>query len=103
MTGARTRADWSTSAPKDGLPAVPEHGWPALAAGTILKAKKAGYGLKDGPLQWYLEHASQILSLPGAYRSKLNPSLFLFRNPEGIVDGLIGVHVDGGLITGSDE
>ncbi len=44
---------------------------------------------------------SQILSLPGAFRSKLNPSLFLFRNSDGRVDGLIGVRVVDDLITGS--
>ncbi len=89
--------------PKGGLLAIPEHGWPALAAGAILKAKKAGYGLKDAPLQWYLENASQILSLPRSLRSKLNPSLFLLGSAGGHVDGLIGVHVDDDLITGSER
>jgi hypothetical protein len=88
--------------PKGGLPAVPEHGWPALPQGTILKAKKAGYGLKDPPSQWYVEHADKF-ELPGCSRSKSNPSLFLFRDADGLVDGLIGVHVDDDLIRGSDR
>ena len=82
---------------------MPEHGWHALPQGTILKAKKAGYGLKDAPLQWYLGQKGQILSLPGPPRSKLSPSLFLFRDSEGTVDGLIGVHVDDDLTTGSER
>ena len=89
-------------APKGGLPAVPDHGWPALPEGTVLKAKKASYGLKDAPLQWYLVHAGQILTLPGAKRSKLNPALFYFKRNNKLV-GLIGVHVDDDLITGDER
>jgi hypothetical protein len=89
--------------PKGGLPEVAEFGWPALPPGTVLKAKKAGYGLKDAPLQWYLAHAGQIMDLPGARRSKLDPALFLFENKHGVVDGLISVHVDDDLITGSER
>ena len=47
-------------APKGGLPAVPEHGWPFIPEGTILQAKKIVYGTNDAPLLWYEEHLSLI-------------------------------------------
>ena len=88
--------------PRGGLPAVPKFGWPALPEGTVLRAKKANYGLKDAPLQWYLEHAGQMMSLPGAQRSKLNPAFFFFKRDDKLC-GIIGVHVDDDLITGDDR
>ena len=39
----------------------------------------------------------------GALKSKLDPSLFLFRDGDGKVDGFIGVHVDDDSITGSER
>ena len=90
-------------APKGGLPAVPEKGWDYIPEGTILKAKMGIYGLNDAPLLWYLEHRDTILSLPLARRSKLCPALFYFRNDQGKLIGLIGIHVDDDLITGTPE
>ena len=90
-------------APKGGLPAVPELGWPFIPEGTILQAKKGIYGLNDAPLLWFEEHRDTILSLPGASRSKLCPALFIFHNDQGEVIGLIGTHVDDDLIAGSPE
>ena len=86
-------------APRGGLPAA--HGWPAIPEGTILKLKKGGYGIKDAPLLRYEEHSDVLLSLPGAEQSATCPALFLLRDPKGKVIGLIGVHVDDDLITGS--
>ncbi|CAK0806782.1 unnamed protein product [Prorocentrum cordatum] len=90
-------------APKGGLPAVPEMGWPFVPEGTILKAKKGIYGLNDAPLLWYEEHRDTILSLPGASRSKLCPALFIFHDENGKLIGLIGTHVDDDLVAGSPE
>ncbi|CAK0825490.1 unnamed protein product [Prorocentrum cordatum] len=90
-------------APKGGLPAVPELGWPAVPEGTVLKAKKGIYGLNDAPLLWYEEHRDTILSLPGASKSKLCPALFIFHDEHGKLIGLIGTHVDDDLVAGSPE
>ena len=90
-------------APKGGLPAVPELGWEAVPEGTILRAKKGVYGLNDAPLMWYMEHRDAIMSLPGAHRSKLCPALFYFTDENGKLIGLIGIHVDDDLLTGTPE
>ena len=90
-------------APKGGLPALPEHGWPFIPEGTILQAKKGVFGTNDAPLLWYEEHRDTILSLPGATRSKLCPALFIFYDKNGTVIGVIVTHVDDDLIAGSPE
>ncbi|CAK0808101.1 unnamed protein product [Prorocentrum cordatum] len=90
-------------APKGGLPAVPELGWPAVPEGKVLRAKKGIYGLNDAPLLWYEEHRDTILSLPGASRSKLCPALFIFHDENEKLIGLIGTHVDDDLVAGSPE
>ena len=90
-------------APKGGLPAAPGTKWAHIPEGTIIKAKKGIYGLNDAPLRWFTEHKDTILKLEGAERSKLNPALFLFRDDQGAVVGMIAVHVDDDLIAGSEE
>ncbi|CAK0903395.1 unnamed protein product, partial [Prorocentrum cordatum] len=90
-------------APKGGLPAVPEMGWPAVPEGTVLRAKKGIYGLNDAPLLWYEEHRYAMLSLPGGSRSKLCPALFIFHDKNEKLIGLIGTRVDDDLVAGSPE
>ncbi|CAK0827876.1 unnamed protein product, partial [Prorocentrum cordatum] len=90
-------------APKGGLPAVPEMGWPAVPEGTVLRAKKGIYGLNDAPLLWYEEHRDTVLSLPGASRSKLCPALFIFHDENEKLIGLIGTHVDDDLVASSPK
>ncbi|CAK0798712.1 unnamed protein product [Prorocentrum cordatum] len=90
-------------APKGGLPAVPEMGWPAVPEGAVLRAKKGIYGLNDAPLLWYEEHRDTMLSLPRASRSKLRPALFIFHDENEKLIGLIGTHVDDDLVAGSPE
>ena len=86
--------------PRGGLPAIPELGWPALPEGTILGAKKGSYGMKDAPLLWFLTHTGVMTEL-GMIRSRLNKAYFLHYDSAGDLDGLIGVHVDDDLITGT--
>ena len=88
--------------PKGGLPAVPELGWPALPEGTILGAKKGSYGMKDAPLLWYLTHTGAVEEL-GCVRSRLSKALFLHYDAKGKLDGMIGIHVDDDLITGTKQ
>ncbi|CAK0904441.1 unnamed protein product [Prorocentrum cordatum] len=90
-------------APKGGLPAVPELGWPAVPEGTVLRANKGIYGLNDAPLLWYEEHRDTMLSLRAASRSKLCPALFIFHDENEKLIGLIGTHVDDDLVAGSPE
>ncbi|CAK0843715.1 unnamed protein product [Prorocentrum cordatum] len=86
-------------APKGGLPAVPEMGWPSVPEGAVLRAKKGIYGL----CLWYEEHRDAMLSLPGASRSKLRPALFIFHDENEKLMGLIGTHVDDDVVAGSPE
>ena len=83
------------------MPAIPELGWKYIPAGTLLRAKKGIYGMNDAPLLWYQEHRDTILSLESAELSKLCPALFIFRDSTGRVIGLIGIHVDDDLVTGT--
>ena len=82
---------------------MPGTKWAHIPEGTIIKAKKGIYGLNDAPLRWFTEHKDTILKLEGAERSKLNPALFLFRDDQGTVVGMIAVHVDDDLIAGNEE
>ena len=88
--------------PKGGLPALPDLGWPALPEGTILGARKGSYGMKDAPLLWFLTHTGAMTDL-GMIRSRLNKAFFLHYAADGSLDGMIGVHVDDDLITGTDH
>ena len=91
--------------PKGGFPAIRrEDGtwFPAVPAGTILRARKGVFGLKDAPLLWFLEHQDSIIEL-GGVQSRLCPCLFIFRTKTGKLRGLIGVHVDDDMIAGDNE
>ena len=86
--------------PKGGLPTIPELGWEHVPTGTLLRAKKGIYGMKEAPLLWFLTHTGVTEDL-GMVRSRLKRFCFLHNDSRGQLDGLIGVHVDDGLITGT--
>ena len=58
--------------------------------------------MKDAPLLWSLTHTGVMTDL-GMIRSRLNKAFFLHYAADGSLDGMIGVHVDDDLITGTDH
>ena len=61
---------------------------------------KAVYGLCDGPLQFFRSLIEISIEL-GMKQSALDPCLFYFRNPDGVLAGFIGTEVDDLLIAGA--
>lgn len=85
------------------LRAVPEHGWPALPEDTIVNTKTSVYVLDNARMMWSLEHRDTIMSQRRAEQSKLRPALFIFRDDDHSLVGMVGTHADDDLITGKDE
>ena len=66
----------------------------------IWKLNKCVYGLSDASLQWYSRIKSVVINIGGVI-SKFHPSLFLWYDQDKQLYGLMAVHVDDFLCTGS--
>ena len=101
LSGAYFQRELYVIVPRGGLPATASQ--PELPAGTIMKCKKSMPGLADAPLEWYKEQRRGHIDL-GFAESAVAKSLYLYgREVDGVwqLEGLLGVHVDDDLITGS--
>ena len=68
--------------------------------GKLWKLLKCLYGLKDASRQWYLKIENRLLSL-GFKKSRYDPGFFYFIHGGKLI-GMIGLHVDDFLQSGSD-
>ncbi|CAE7255758.1 RE1 [Symbiodinium sp. CCMP2456] len=68
---------------------------------SIMRLRKACYGLVDAPLEWYRSVAEFLAEL-GLERSYSDPCTWLWR-VDGCLRGMISGHVDDFLFGGSDE
>ena len=69
-----------------------------MEPGSLIELVAPVYGLNDAPYEWNAEHAQGLIDT-GFVQSKIHSSVFLFRK-HGVVEGMLGVHVDDDLITG---
>ena len=67
----------------------------------ILKLLKGAYGRVDAPYLWFMELRKALLELK-FIQAPFDPCVFVLpNNNSGVPEGIIGVHVDDGLCTGS--
>jgi hypothetical protein len=66
----------------------------------IAQLLKGAYGRVDAPFLWFRELKQSLESL-GFESAPFDPCLFVLRDENQRAEGLIGVHVDGGLCCGS--
>ena len=64
---------------------------------------KSAYGLVNAPLLWYLELKNALINL-GMKVSPFDPCIFILPKTNGKgIHGLLGIHVDDGLMAGDSE
>ena len=68
----------------------------------IVRLLKGAYGRVDAPFLWYQELSKTLTSL-GFEPAPFDPCLFVLRNSNHGVDGLLGIHVDDGLSCGNQR
>ena len=72
----------------------PKQGLKGVKPGQILKLLKPVYGRPDAPRAWYEELARVLTEELGFVKSCIDPAVFMLRNHEGLLCGLMAVHVD---------
>lgn len=72
----------------------PKQGLPGLIPGQLLRLLKSVYGRPDAPPAWYNELARVLQEELGFQKSSVDPAMFYLRDEEGILRGLMIVHVD---------
>ncbi|OLP78894.1 Copia protein, partial [Symbiodinium microadriaticum] len=72
-----------------------------LPAGSVVRLKRACYGLVDAPLEWY-RTVSEFLESIGLTRLWSDACAWVWR-PQGVLRGMITGHVDDFLFGGSEE
>lgn len=72
----------------------PKQGLPGLIPGQLLRLLKSVYGRPDAPRAWYNELARVLQEELGFQKSSVDPAMFYLRDEEGILRGLMIVHVD---------
>ena len=65
----------------------------ACPKGYLWKLKRCIYGLTDAPRAWY-DKVKETLCMLGAKVSRYDSSLFLFHEKQGVLSGIMAVHVD---------
>ena len=70
--------------------------------GILWKLKKPMYGLEDASYRWYVTIKNKLLDL-GCKQVLGDPATFYWKNEEGLLAGIITIHVDDILACGSDE
>ena len=62
--------------------------------GKIWKIKRCIYGLCDAPRNWYNRVKHELINKLGGQISKFDKAYFLWHHEDGIVSGIIALHVD---------
>ena len=99
LNGRSIERDLYVRAPKGGLPATENH--PAIEEGTVMQITKSVYGLNDAPFEWNAEHVQGMIDV-GFIQSQVHPTVFLYWKDDDTLQGMLGMHVDDDLMTGSD-
>ena len=80
---------------------LPPGGAPGIEKGSLLRIKKAVYGLIDAPREWYTA-LQQTMDESGFKRSQLDSCLY-YAWEKGHLIGALAIHVDDILFTGTTE
>ena len=72
----------------------PKQGLKGVKPTQLLKLLKPVYGRPDAPRAWYEELARVLTGELGFCKSAIDPAVFMLRNSQGIMIGLMVVHVD---------
>ena len=70
--------------------------------GMIWKLKRCIYGLNDAPRAWYDRVRSELIQL-GGRASIYDEAMFLWHNDDGVIIGLIVIHVDDFIYAGTAQ
>ena len=70
--------------------------------GVIWKLRKPMYGLEDASLKWYQTLADRLVKL-GCIKMTLDPAMFVWRDKDNKLGGVICWHVDDMVACGGDE
>ena len=71
-----------------------------MKPGHVWKLNRCLYGLNDAARQFYLS-VNQALRNQDCIQSELDPSLFYYKNQNGMLDGMLVSHIDDFLHGGS--
>ena len=80
----------------------PPGGIPGLPADAVIEVLGNVYGQNDAPAAWFKEFSS-FLKENGWYPSVLDPCLFMLRDGQNHLVGVMGVHVDDTAVGGSGD
>ena len=72
----------------------------SLSDNQLWLAKKAVYGMREAPLEWYLTARDALVSY-GMESCPLDSCLFVLVNPDGDTEGIVALHVDDLIYVGS--
>ena len=72
-----------------------------LSEGQMIELLGSAYGLTSAPREWFDDFASTLRKF-GARQSKCDPCLWTIIDDDGVVRGLLGVHVDDVLFAGDE-
>ena len=72
----------------------PKQGLKGVKPNQLLRLLKPVYGRPDAPRAWYEELARVLTEELGFCKSLVDPAVFMLRNPQGVLIGLMVVHVD---------
>ena len=72
----------------------PKQGLAGMQPGQLLKLLKPVYGRPDAPRAWYDELSRILTKELGYSRSAVDPALFTLRDDQGVLRGMLIVHVD---------
>jgi hypothetical protein len=67
----------------------------------VCKLVKAMYGIVQAPRCWSKTFAKCVTNKSGMTKSKIDPMLFMHRNKDGQIDGLLVNYVDDGIVCGT--
>ena len=103
LSGNPTERQVFIRAPKEGFPALPERGMPAVEPGTLMQILKSAYGLTEAPRLWYLRMKHDMESC-GFTELKCCRAVFVLLEPDSkFTCAVCCMHVDDGLIYGNWE
>ena len=68
----------------------------------VCQVTKGAYGLSDAPFLWYTALKDELIHL-GFEICPMDPYVFVLRNEQHQPDGILGVHVDGGICGGNQR
>ena len=91
LTGLGMKRELLFRPPAGGLPGVP--------AGALIRAKKGLFGVPEAPRLWYLR-IKALIQQAGWHEIAAFPCIFAARGPGGVLEGLLCIHVDDGLLAG---